>query len=149
MFTLTCVGDAWWAGVNNWMLLVQMLNHCWHAVVVHQFCFAVDTSHFVIFFFKCEMIRNFEHSLSFTDSFLALRHRANSILNVLVCVHNNNPCGKMIPVLSRPHNAGDKNQRKPQGRDFASTIFCNQIIWVTRVIFSSLIVLDEPLIFRI
>ena len=30
---------------------------------------AVDTLHFVIFFFKCEMIPNFGHFLSFTNSF--------------------------------------------------------------------------------
>ena len=104
MFTLACIGDAWWAGVNNWMLSVQMLNHCWRAVVVHQSCCAIHTLHFVIFFFKCEMIPNFGHSLSFTDSFSALLHRAHSIVNVVVCVHNNSPCGKMTPEWSRPHN---------------------------------------------
>lgn len=93
MFTLACGGDAWSAGVNSWMLSVQMLNHCRRAVVVRQFCFAVDMLHFVIFFFNCEIIQNVGHSLSFMDGFLALRHRANSILNVVVCVRNNSPCG--------------------------------------------------------
>ena len=139
MFTLPCVSDAWWAGGNHWMLSVQMLNHCWHAVVVCQFCFAVNTLHFVIFFFKCEMIPNFGHSLSFTGSFLAHRHRTNSVLNVVVCVHNNSPCGKMIPELSRSHNVGDRNEMNPRGRDFASTVFCNWIIRVTQVIVSALI----------
>ena len=139
MLMLACVGNAWWAGVNYWMLAVQMLNHCWRAVVVRQFWFAVNTLHFIIFFFKYEMIPNLGHYLTFTERFLAPRHRANSILNIVVCVHNNSLCGKIIPDLSRPNNAGDRNQTKPRGRDFASTIFCNRIIQVTRVIISALL----------
>ena len=76
-------------------------------VLLCQFCFEVDTLHFVIFFFKCLMIPNFGHSLSFTDGFLALHHCL--ILNVAVCVRNNSPCGKMSSELSRPHNTGDRN----------------------------------------
>ena len=72
-------------------------------------CFAVDTLHLVLFFFKCEMIPNFGHSLTFTVGFLALCNCANSILNVVVCGGNNSLRGKMIPELSWPHNAGDSN----------------------------------------
>ena len=54
----------------------------------------------------------------------------------VICMHS--PCGKMIPELSRPHHAADRNYMKLRGRDFASTIFCNRIIRVTRVIVSAL-----------
>ena len=107
MFTLACVGGAWWAGVNSWMLSVQMLNDCWRAVVVLQCCF-VNTLHFVIFFLKCEMTPDFGHSLTFKDGVLALRHHVNSVLNVVVCVHNNSPW-KNDPWVKQPHNADDKN----------------------------------------
>ena len=35
------------------------------------------------------------------DSSLALHHHAYSILNVVVCVCNNSPCGKMILDIKR------------------------------------------------
>ena len=47
------------------------------------------------------MILNFGHCLTFTDGSLALGHRTNSILNVVVCVCNNSPCGKIIPDITR------------------------------------------------
>ena len=67
---------------------------------------------------KCEMIPNFGHSLSFMDCFLALGHRAYSILNIV--------CVSAITL------------RVEIDRDFASTIFCNRIIRVTWGIVSAL-----------
>ena len=94
VFTLACVSDAWWAGVNSWMLLVQVLNHCWRAVAVHEFCFAVDTLHFVVFFFKCEMIPNFGHSQSILWHFFGslpsqqLDSECSGVFAIIVRVEN-------------------------------------------------------------